>query len=204
MAMYRQWQPAPDCTCAIWKIEETERFFSDYTGLHSTIKSEQRRLEFLAGRFLLKHLVPELNLFNISTSAVGKPFLMNDALPYFSISHSYPFVAVAISQVQHVGIDVQVYQSKIVRLQHKFLSEKEQQLCTNEVEKLTIAWCTKEAVFKKFALHAVDFIEHMPISELHFNKEDVLGILEYKRLQPAATVPLIGACESGFAWMLAL
>ena len=60
---------------AIWKIDEPETFFTERTGISSDIKSEKRRMEHLAGRFLLKHLKEDFPLFNIKPDEHDKRYL---------------------------------------------------------------------------------------------------------------------------------
>lgn len=56
MPLFREWSSDKYSLAAIWKIEEPESFFTERTGITSDIKNEKRRMERLAGRFLLKYL----------------------------------------------------------------------------------------------------------------------------------------------------
>ncbi len=82
---------------------------------------------------------------------------------YFSISHSYPYVACIISTKSSVGIDIQCWHKNILALQHKFLAPAEQQYCGDDAQKITLAWSSKEAAYKYQGRRGVDFIEHLPI-----------------------------------------
>lgn len=187
----------------IWKIEEPEAFFREHTGLQSDKKTELRRLEYLAGRFLLRQAIPGLHLDEIEVSPLGKPFA-RDRSTHFSISHSFPFIGVAVDESKEVGIDVQTLQEKILRLQHKFLSAEEQALCEQQTGKITLAWAAKEAAFKRYGLGAVDFIRHMPIREMQVNGGDALLKMEFAREQPVFTLELCGGIEPDFAWSVTL
>jgi len=99
--------------------------------------------------------------------AHDKPRIDNDAY-YFSISHSWPYIAAIIDPYQEAGIDIQTWHPNIQRIQHKFLSPQEQELFQNDPKLLTMAWCAKEAAYKWYGKRGVDFIEHLPI--VHFNK----------------------------------
>lgn len=149
----------------IWKITEPESFFIEKTGLKSNIKSDKRRIEFLAGRFLLQQMIPEIDLSKIKISEIGKPYLEDDSY-HFSISHSYPFVAVAVSEKSKVGVDIQVFRDKILRLQGKFLNEREMELTNNDEQLLTLFWSAKEALFKWKATGGQDFSEQLLINDL--------------------------------------
>ncbi len=198
MPMYQEWQPGKDIRVAIWKIEEPESFFEEGTGLQSDKKSAVRRLEHLAGRFLLRYLLPGASLNQIEVSHLGKPFFRGNG-PCFSISHSFPFVGVAVSG-SDVGIDVQTLQEKIVKIQYKFLSPEEQALCDNHTARITLAWAAKEAAFKRYGLGAVDFIRHMPIREMQVDGTMATIKMEFLREEPAVHIHLHGGIEADFAW----
>ncbi len=152
-------------TLMIWHIEEEETFFSSSLGFTSDKKHPKRRLEHLAGRFLLQQLDAEFPFQKMVISPEGKPELSDGSL-HFSISHSFPYAAAIISSKKSVGIDIQVYVQKIEKIQHKFLSGLEQKLTQNNIEKITIAWTAKEALFKYYGLGAVDFKLDMPIQDI--------------------------------------
>lgn len=200
MPMYKEWQDDSErCRVAIWKIEEPEDFFIDHTKMTSDKKNGMRRLEHLAGRFLLQHAEPSIALDKIELSHLGKPFLPGNEL-FFSVSHSFPYIGVAIDHKKDIGIDVQVFQDKILRLQHKFLSAEEQAICDNTREKITLAWTAKEAAFKRYGLGAVDFIRHMPIREMVVEPHYAKINMEFCREHPSIMLPLHGNVEADFAW----
>lgn len=149
----------------IWHIEEEETYFSSSLGFGSDKKHPERRLEHLAGRFLLQQLEATFPFEKMVISPEGKPELSDGSL-YFSISHSFPYAAAIISRKKAVGVDIQMYVDKIERLQHKFLSDAEQQLTYNDIKKITLAWTAKEALFKYYGLGAVDFKLDMPIQDI--------------------------------------
>lgn len=152
---------------AIWKIEEPESFFLEATGLDPAINNPVRRIEHLAGRNLLRLLAPDIDLQNIVVDEHGKPHLTGDAL-FFSISHSFPYIAVIINRDEPTGIDIQTIQPRITVMQHKFLSPAEQELFQNDTELLTLAWSAKEAVYKWYGKRNLEFIDNIPI--VNFNK----------------------------------
>src|SRR5690606_25028830 len=119
---------------SIWKISEPENFFSEALGFGSERNTEKRRLEYLASRYLLKYLLPEFP-FGAITTGQGKPGIEDDIV-HFSISHSFPYVAVVIGN-QSVGIDIQMYREKIHRVKHKFLSPEERRIVQESTENLT-------------------------------------------------------------------
>lgn len=151
---------------AIWKIEEPESFFAERTGLTFDIKNDKRRIERLAGRFLLKYLKNDFPLLNIEIDKHDKPRVKNDEY-YFSISHSWPYVAAVVSPYVEAGIDIQCWHPRMDRLQHKFLSPDEQRYFNNDSKLITLAWSAKEAAYKWQGRRGVEFIDHLPISNYH-------------------------------------
>jgi len=169
MPLYREWSINEHCLAAIWEIQEPESFFLERTGMTSEIKNEKRRIEHLAGRFLLKHLKEDFPILNIRPDQHDKPRIENNQY-HFSISHSWPYVAVSIDPNEDTGIDIQTIRQGIQKIQHKFLSAEEQQLFNNDTTLLTLAWSAKEAAYKWRGKRGVDFIEHIPI--ISFEKND--------------------------------
>lgn len=171
MPLFREWSINEHCLAAIWEIQEPESFFLERTGLAPDIKNEKKRLEHLAGRFLLKHLKEDFPILNIRPDEHDKPRIENNQY-HFSISHSWPYVAVAIDSHADAGIDIQTLRSGIQNIQHKFLSSSEQRLFNNDTQLLTLAWSAKEAVYKWRGKRGVEFIEHIPIVLFEKNTTD--------------------------------
>jgi len=198
MPLYKEWSNDEHSLAAIWKIEEPEAFFTERTGLATDIKSEKRRQEFLAGRFLLKHLEEDFPLLNIKPDEHDKPRIDNNEY-YFSISHSWPYVAVVISPHSEVGIDIQAWHPRMEQLQHKFLSADEQELTAGNTELITLAWCAKEAAYKWQGRRGVEFIDHMPITFFR-EKNTIFNINIYLKLSmPTRMLSLEGFIDKGFA-----
>jgi phosphopantetheinyl transferase len=175
MPLFFQQQVNTHTGLAIWKIEEDEGFFE--VPLQRTITHPHKRLQHLAGRYLLKHLVPHFPLALIQLADTKKPYLENE-LFHFSISHCGDFAAVIVSTHNRVGIDVELVSEKTGRIQNKFVSQAEMELFktlwtagagVNQngdlpsplYHQLTLIWSCKEAVFKWYGLGEVDFKKHM-------------------------------------------
>jgi phosphopantetheinyl transferase len=166
MSATQEWEIGDHGLAAIWKAEEPESFFAEHTGMTSDLKLEKRRIEFLAGRFLLKHLEADFPLHGIFKDEHDKPRIENDSF-FFSISHSWPYIAAVIDPYEEAGIDIQTWHPRIEQIQHKFLSEEEQILFEQDPKLITLAWSAKEAVYKWNGKRGVDFIEHLPIEVFH-------------------------------------
>jgi len=163
MPVIKEWNSDPYSLAAIWKIDEPESFFTGETGLSIDIKNEKRRMERLAGRFLLKYLQQDFPLHDISPDQHDKPRITDNQY-FFSISHSWPYVAAVVSPYAEAGIDIQCWHPRMEQLQHKFLSPEEQAVLKADTELITLAWSAKEAAYKWQGRRGVEFIDHLPIT----------------------------------------
>lgn len=70
----------------------------------------------------------------------------------FSISHSYDFVAVALSNTDKIGIDIEKVDKKIIKIKEKLLGDKffttEEENAKILAETLTTEWTIKESLYK--------------------------------------------------------
>ncbi|MEP7145206.1 MAG: 4'-phosphopantetheinyl transferase superfamily protein [Ferruginibacter sp.] len=158
----------------VWHIAEPEAFFLEKVPLQREITHPNKRLQHLAGRYLLKELYPDFSYQLIRIADTRKPFLENEAY-HFSISHSGAYAAVIVSTDHRVGVDVELISGKVEKVKHKFLSETEQQLLKeislgtwpvfNE-KLLTAAWSIKESLFKWQGSNEVDFKKHLRVIKI--------------------------------------
>lgn len=182
MPLLKEWKIGNHALAAIWKVEEPESFFRDKTGIVAEQKNEKRRIEHLAGRFLLQHLEEDFPVMNISKDEHDKPRIANNEY-YFSISHSWPYIAAVIDPYSEAGIDIQTWHANIERIQYKFLSPEEQELFKNDPQLLTLAWTAKEAAYKWNGKRGVDFIEHLPIEIFNKGQEKNHVTIYHKSLK---------------------
>ncbi|HTN18530.1 MAG TPA: 4'-phosphopantetheinyl transferase superfamily protein [Chitinophagaceae bacterium] len=203
MPLYKEWNPDLHSLAAIWHITEAEDFFRaqlPVSGAH--IIHAKRRIEFLAGRFLLQHLNKDFPLHAIVPDEHDKPQLPGQEF-HFSVSHSYPYVACVISTKAAVGIDIQCWHRSILALQHKFLAPVEQQYCANDQQKITLAWSAKEAAYKWQGRRGVDFIGHLPVADWQ-EQNAVFDIkINLKLNEPHYLLQLKGFIFKDFALALA-
>lgn len=108
----------------IWKIGETEEFFKANVPLHREVTHPHKRLQHLAGRFLLQYLFPDFPYELIEIADTRKPFLPGEQY-HFSISHCGDYAAAIVSKDKRVGIDIEIPVEKIMRIRDKFLSAEE-------------------------------------------------------------------------------
>lgn len=152
---------------AVWHIAEDEEFFKRITLPQHQISHPHKRLQHLAGRYLLKILEPDFPVNEILLDG-RRPYLIDNSY-YFSISHAGDYAAAMVSQSRPVGIDVEVITKKLELLEKKYLNPAEQEIVRaantpfSLTEKLASCWSAKESMFKWYALGNVDFRKDMII-----------------------------------------
>lgn len=126
------------------------------------VKSEKKKMEWLAGRALLLQMVQEsgLSYKGIVKDEHGKPFL-KDLAHQISLSNSYPFVAVQMHPNKPVGIDLEQPRQKLFVVMRRVLTDLEWQDGANNLRKLCIYWCAKEAMYKIYGKRNLIFTEQI-------------------------------------------
>jgi phosphopantetheinyl transferase len=197
MPVFFQQQINESTRLGIWKIEETEEFFKGNVPQHRDVTHPHKRLQHLAGRFLLQFLFPDFPYDLIRIADTRKPFLPGEQY-HFSISHCGDYAAAIVSRDKRVGIDVEIPVDTIHRIQHKFLSTEELELfniqysilntqlptpnsrlltpdllrsARNDARLPTLLWSAKEAVFKWYGEGSVDFRQHIRLHGIHEDTE---------------------------------
>ena len=171
MPIFFQQQINGTTRLGIWKIEETEEFFLSNVPLQREVTHPHKRLQHLAGRFLLQFLFPDFPYELIRIADTRKPYLADEQY-HFSISHCGDYAAAIVSKEQRVGIDIEIPSGKVERIRHKFLNEEEEKIGNGQWEMgnnqwLTLLWSCKESVFKWYGEGGVDFKEHIQLKKLH-------------------------------------
>jgi phosphopantetheinyl transferase len=175
----------------IWKIEETEQFFLDTVPLQNSITHPHKRLQHLAGRYLLRYLFPDFPYELIRIADTRKPFLENEAY-HFSISHCGDFAAAIVSSDKRVGMDVEIFSDKIWRVKDKFINKIEEGTISrfapdNHLGKYaTLMWSCKESIFKWYGSGQLDFRKHMQIQSIHYDplRETILSDFLFSKQKP--------------------
>jgi phosphopantetheinyl transferase len=158
MPVFFQHQINGEARLGIWKIEESEEYFKGNVPLHREVTHPMKRLQHLAGRFLLRYLYPDFPYELIEIADTRKPFLPNEAY-HFSISHCGDFAAAIVSRNSRVGVDIEAPVEKILRISDKFLTSEEKSLDSVHplLLRTTLLWSAKESVFKWHGEGSVDF-----------------------------------------------
>ena len=160
----------------LWKITESEE---ELIRLISLTNSEKSKLSLIKSSVARKHYLATLNILRefgtichkIDYNNFGKPLLIDS---YISISHSFEYCVVILDQ-NKIGIDIEKFRPKIQKIQNKFISKKEFDLIGNKtLNNLTKVWTIKEAVFKAFGKHSIDFKKNIQIKNICKDFEKVV------------------------------
>jgi phosphopantetheinyl transferase len=156
----------------IWKIEESERFFLETVPLKSEITHAHKRVQHLAGRYLLRYLFPDFPYELIRIADTLKPFLENESY-HFSISHCGDFAAAIVSRDKRVGLDIEIISDRVRTVKDKFINPIEAGIINrfgngmSDLAKYTMMWSCKEAMFKWYGKGQVDFRNHMQLQAMY-------------------------------------
>lgn len=199
MALFYQHNINATTKLAIWKIEEEESFFTASVQVQREITHPHKRLQHLAGRYLLRFLFPDFPFEEILIADTRKPYLPYEQY-HFSISHCGDYAAAIVSSTERVGIDIEIPTARVLKIAHKFLHadelvvyknvevrsenkearSEEQDVQTRSTNSflqspdpilLTLLWSCKEAMFKWWGWGEVDFSEMLRIDPFELKEE---------------------------------
>ncbi|AXY75052.1 4-phosphopantetheinyl transferase [Paraflavitalea soli] len=170
MALFYQHNINEHTKVGIWRIEEPESFFLEKVPLKRDVSHPYKRLQHLAGRYLLPALYEDFPLSEILVADTRKPFLENERY-HFSISHCGNFAAAIVSDTYRVGVDIELVTPRLRHIAGKFLHPEEalfledwEALPQMHLELTTLLWSAKEAIYKWHGEGMMDFKEHMRLS----------------------------------------
>ncbi|MEI9934349.1 MAG: 4'-phosphopantetheinyl transferase superfamily protein [Ferruginibacter sp.] len=195
----------------VWHITETEDFFLAQVPLQREISHPHKRLQHLAGRYLLKELYPDFPYELIKIADTRKPFLESEVY-HFSISHCGDYAAVIVSKKFRTGIDIELVKKKIEKIKHKFLNADEEMLLqkiadsdtpVSNAQLLIAAWSFKEAVYKWYGNGELDFKRHIHIENISFNKKEGKAYCRFlKNVNVELLVHFIFFEDNCISWVL--
>lgn len=109
--------------------------------------SDHRKVEWLAVRVLFFTFFGEDK--QIGYSSDGKPSLTDNSA-FISISHTKGYVAVALSPVAAVGIDIEQYGQRVHRVYDRFIrsDERIEPYQGDTTWSMLLHWSAKEAIYK--------------------------------------------------------
>ncbi|WCC44676.1 4'-phosphopantetheinyl transferase superfamily protein [Tenacibaculum finnmarkense] len=170
----------------IWKIEESFDELSENITLNkrsinrlNSMKSDLHRKGFLSVRQLLKQA--NYTDDDLIYDEFGKPHLKDGK--FISITHSFIFSAIIISDDKPVGIDIEKQRDKIVKIAPKFTPIEAYKSIANHsalVSKLTIVWGAKESLYKIYGKKKLHFLKNIYIDDFSFESNKTLGRILYQ------------------------
>ena len=185
MPLYKSLTVGKNIKVLIWKISESFEELSYGISLRKEsqlrldgMKSELHQRGFLSVRHLLKKVgYDDTDLFY---DEFGKPHLKDGK--HISITHSFTFSGIIISDKNPVGIDIEKQREKILKIAHKFTPLEEYRTIANTdalISKLTIVWGAKESLYKIYGKKKLLFLRDIYIEDFKFADEKTTGEIRY-------------------------
>ena len=185
MPLYKSLTVNKTTKVLIWKIEESISKLQEGIVLSensatrlNSMKSELHQKGFVSIRHLLKEV--GYTDADLIYDEYGKPHLKDGK--FISITHSYNFTAIIVSDDLHVGIDIEKQREKILKIAHKFTPFEEYKTIANVdalISKLTIVWGAKESLYKIYGKKKLLFLHHIYIEDFKFADEKTTGEIRY-------------------------
>ena len=186
MALYKRLTVNKTTKVLIWKIEQPLAVL--YEGITLTesskirlnsMKSELHQRGFLSVRHLLKKV--GYSDKDLIYDEFGKPHLKDGK--HISITHSFTFSGIIISDEIPVGIDIEKQRDKILKIAHKFTPIQEYKTIANHdalISKLTIVWGAKESLYKIYGKKKLLFLHHIYVNDFKFKDKKTTGEIRYE------------------------
>lgn len=138
--------------------------------------SNKRKLEFYFTRLLWLQFSRDTK---ITYAETGKPKIENG---FLSITHSRNIIVIAFSVNHEIGLDIEHYSDKVLRIRDKFLSHAEQKrFDTNDIKTMTTLWSIKEAVYKSLNIPGLIFKDHIRVMEIGEINRVIVSIRKQKK-----------------------
>lgn len=185
MALYKTITVNNSTKVLIWKIEESLEILQNGISLtqnslkrFQSMKSEIHQKGFLS----IRHLLAKVGLddFDLFYDEFGKPNLKNGQ--FISITHSFEFTAIILSDRNEVGIDIEKQREKILKIAHKFTPIREYRTLANTeaiIRKLTIVWGAKESLYKIYGKRKLRFLENIYVEDFSFDSCKTTARINY-------------------------
>ena len=185
MALYKTLTVNKATKVLIWKIEESISKLQEGIVLseNSTTRLNAMKSQLHQRGFLsIRHLLKEVGYTDADLiyDEFGKPHLKNGK--FISITHSFTFTAIIVSDKFHVGVDIEKQRDKILKIAHKFTPFEEYKTIANVdalISKLTIVWGAKESLYKIYGKKKLLFLHHIYIEDFKFADEKTTGEIRY-------------------------
>ncbi len=193
MPLFKTIIPKKNIQIYIWEItesfDELNTLFLSENSLNrlNGMRSELAQRGFLSIRHILKEAgYTDDDLYYTNN---GKPHLKDGR--YISITHSFTFSGIIISDDMHVGIDIEKQRDKILRIAHKFTTPEDYNHLAiehNLVRKLTIVWGAKESLYKIYEQEGLSFLRHIYVEDFNFKDTQTTATITFKKKKSLYTV----------------
>ena len=149
----------------------------------ASIRHPQKQVEFFCSRLSIKFLTNSLGIqyLGIKKDEFGKPYLVGTHWQ-FSLTHTNEYISVLMHETKPLGIDMEKPSEKLLRIAHKYLSESESIDADSDLDKLSIYWSAKEALYKLYGKRKVFFNENLLISPFKKNQQVIQGRLKINEI----------------------
>lgn len=160
----------------IWHVTEEEEdlvaLITPHEEIPANIQYHNKRLEFAAGRALVKLLLEDLgfSFAGVGKDDFGKP-LLKGLEHKVSLSHSFPYVAAIINDQNEMGIDIEQPTPKLFRIGPRVLHVSELRDADKNLNKHCIYWCAKEAMMKVYGKRNLVFSENLIVDPFNLADE---------------------------------
>ncbi len=154
----------------VWKVVSTYDILLKKTLLReeellalAKIKSEKRKIEFIATRSAVKSIFGnETTLQHLDS---GQPYIQGNK--HISISHSKNFIAIALGD-QRLGIDIEMPSEKLLTVLPRILSTKEYDKfqCNPSLDLACKLWGTKESILKYTGNPKLDYKKDIRVDKM--------------------------------------
>ncbi len=208
MPLYKNFYIDTSSQILVWEITESyEELFGQVQLNEKSVlrlngmKSLLHQRAFLSVRKLLQEA--GYNDFDLYYDAFGKPHLNSNNYHTeqastersrsveVSISHSHTFSTLIISH-QKVGIDIELQREKISRIAEKFCDTEFNFLDTknmeNYIQKLTVIWGAKEAIFKIMNVDGISFKNHIQVHDFEIKDKTTTATLQLENIKQQFTI----------------
>ena len=186
MALYKTLTVNKNTKVLIWKIEES---FNELNAAIILTDKNQARLDSMKselhqrGFLSVRHLLKEVGYSDddLIYDEFGKPHLKDGK--HISITHSFTFSGIIISDEVPVGIDIEKQRDKILKIASKFTPFKEYKTIANHdalVSKLTIVWGAKESLYKIYGKKKLLFLHHIYVADFKFIDKKTTGEIRFE------------------------
>lgn len=174
------------CTLPSFRAESAKRY-----------RRREAYVQSVAGfclvRYALKQLDPQIDTDAWAFAENGKPYLCAGA-PFFNLSHTAHCVAVAVSENEEIGIDIEEIRPRSRAFAKKICSAEELQLVEtvpHPASEIIRLWSAKEAAAKRSGKGIGHGMREIPLESVQSIPFTVDDIPHWLSVSPVRELPTI-------------